>query len=71
MNVLGHEKSELYYKGYFGTVEYSEEDACFHGKVENINDTVLYEGNTTDELKTDFENAVNDYINIKKRYNIK
>ena len=77
MNILCCEKSELYYKGYFGTVEYSEEDNCYYGKIENVNDTVLYEGNTVEELKLDFENAVNDYINIKntilnkKRFDIK
>ena len=33
------------YKGYLGSVEFSEEDALFYGKVLGIRALVSYEGN--------------------------
>ncbi|MCP5104728.1 MAG: type II toxin-antitoxin system HicB family antitoxin, partial [bacterium] len=44
------------------SVEYSAEDEIFHGKIEFITDTVLYEGRSVDEVKTNFQEAVEDYI---------
>ena len=52
----------LAYKGYNGSVEYSSEDEIFHGKIEFITDTVLYEGRSVEELKKNFHEAVDDYI---------
>ena len=53
----------LEYKGYKGTVEYSKEDDCLVGKVIGMhNDLILYEGNTLSELKDDFIEAVESYI---------
>jgi predicted HicB family RNase H-like nuclease len=52
----------LNYKGYTGSVEYSEEDEIFYGKIEFITDTVLYEGSSVAELKKSFQEAVEDYI---------
>lgn len=52
------------YKGYTGSVEYSEEDNCLFGKVQGLGKgtCILYEGNTIDELKTDFKDAVEGYL---------
>ena len=53
----------LHYKGYNGSVEYSEEDKCLHGKILGLrNSLILYEGNSLDELKADFETGVENYI---------
>jgi predicted HicB family RNase H-like nuclease len=52
----------LTYKGYTGSVEYSSEDEVFYGKIEFITDTVLYEGRSVEELKKNFQEAVDDYI---------
>jgi predicted HicB family RNase H-like nuclease len=52
----------LTYKGYIGSVEYSSEDEVFCGKIEFITDTVLYEGSSVEELKKNFQEAVDDYI---------
>lgn len=53
----------LEYKGYKGTVEYSKEDDCLFGKVIGMSkDLILYEGNTIGELKADFQNGVDSYI---------
>ena len=50
------------YRGYVGSVEFSEEDAVFFGKVQGIHSLVSYEGTTLEELESDFHNAVDDYL---------
>lgn len=51
------------YKGYTGSVEYSEEDNCLFGQVLGMSrDCITYEGKDVDELRNDFEGAVDDYI---------
>lgn len=53
----------LKYKGYTGSVEYSEEDNCLFGKVQGLHGTLIsYEGSTIDEIRADFEGAVDDYL---------
>ena len=54
----------LEYKGYTGSIEYSEEDHILFGKVQGIRSLVLYEGVSEDELSEDFHNAVDDYIEL-------
>ncbi|WP_291594551.1 type II toxin-antitoxin system HicB family antitoxin [Bacteroides sp.] len=54
---------QLKYKGYSGSVEYSEEDNCLFGKVLGLRkDCITYEGETISELKSDFEGAIDDYL---------
>lgn len=55
-------KQYLEHKGYWGSVEFSLEDDCLFGRVEYINDLVSYEGSTVSELKSSFEDAVEDYL---------
>lgn len=53
----------LEYKGYSGSVEYSKADNCLVGKVLGMNkDSITYEGNNIDDLKADFEAAIDSYI---------
>jgi predicted HicB family RNase H-like nuclease len=53
----------LKYKGYSGTVEYSEEDNCLYGKVIGMNKNIIsYEGKTIEELKADFEAGIDLYL---------
>lgn len=54
------------YKGYIGSIEYSHEDKCFFGKLEMIDDLVTFEANRADELETNFQNAVDEYIKTCK-----
>lgn len=57
----------LKYKGYTGSVDYSEEDNCLYGKVLGMNnDTITYEGQNVNELRQDFEGAIDDYIAMCK-----
>lgn len=52
----------LQYKGYVGTVEFSQEDKLFYGKVSGIKALLSYEGATADELLTDFKGVIDDYL---------
>ncbi|MBQ1606495.1 MAG: type II toxin-antitoxin system HicB family antitoxin [Bacteroidales bacterium] len=55
----------LNYKGYIGSVNYSVEDDCLYGKVMGLtkNITIIYEGESIKDLRTDFENAIDNYLN--------
>ncbi len=50
------------YKGYVGSVEFSEEDGLFFGKVMGLRALLSYEGNTAAELVADFHAAIDDYL---------
>lgn len=50
------------YKGYLGSVEFSETDGVFFGKVLGIRALLSYEGTTAKELVEDFHGAVDDYL---------
>jgi predicted HicB family RNase H-like nuclease len=50
------------YKGYIGSIEYSSEDKCFFGKLEMIDDLVTFEAENANELETNFQNAVDEYL---------
>ena len=52
----------LKYKGYFGSVEFSEEDNLLFGEILGINGLVNYEGKTMQELTDSFHEAVEDYL---------
>lgn len=54
------------YKGYIGSVHYSDEDEVFHGKIEAISDLIMYEGSSVKELKKAFHEAVDDYLETCK-----
>lgn len=56
--------SILQYKGYFGSVEYSDEDEVLHGRLEFIRDLVTYEGTDAKGLKAAFREAVDDYLQL-------
>lgn len=52
----------LAYKGYYGSMEYSEEDSCLFGKVAGIKSLISYEGASGEELKREFEAAIDEYL---------
>lgn len=62
-------KDSMVYKDYYGTVHYSADDELFYGKLEGINDSITFEGTTVQELKSAFEEAVDDYLEICKELN--
>ncbi|MDE6296848.1 MAG: type II toxin-antitoxin system HicB family antitoxin [Muribaculaceae bacterium] len=52
----------LKYKDFIGSVEFSEEDGVFFGKIEGINALVNFEGESVKELVEAFHEAVDDYL---------
>ena len=59
-------KDMMTYKGYYGSVHYSDEDRVFHGKLESIRGLVSYEGTDIEGLRRAFEEAVEDYLQLCK-----
>jgi len=58
---------DLNYKGYTGSIEYSESDRCFYGKILGMaKDAITYEGDTIEALKIDFEEAIDHYLGISE-----
>ena len=57
------------YKGYLGSVSYSEKDQVFFGKIEGINGLVNFEGESVKELTEAFHEAVDDYLAEVKSIN--
>ena len=55
-------KNIMEYKGYIGSVEFSESDGVFFGKVQGIRSLISYEGLNGPELVSDFHTAVDDYL---------
>ena len=50
------------YKGYTGSVEFSESDGLFFGKVQGIRSLISYEGENAKDLVKDFHDSVDDYL---------
>lgn len=56
--------SVMEYRGYIGSVEFSQNDGVFFGKVQGIRSLISYEGTTAQELLDDFHGAVDDYLSL-------
>lgn len=56
----------LTYKNYIGTVNFSEDDGVFFGKVVGITDSISFEGDSVESLTKDFHSAVDEYLNFCK-----
>ena len=52
----------LSYKGYIGSVAFSEKDGVFFGKIEGINGMVNFDGESVKELTEAFHEAVDVYL---------
>ena len=57
------------YQGYAARIEYSDEDQCLVGHVAGINDVVGFHGDSVAELRTAFEDAVEDYLTTCEKLN--
>ena len=55
-------RNTMEYKGYVGSVEFSEEDGLFFGKVQGIRSLISYEGTNATGLIGDFHGAVDEYL---------
>ncbi|RPJ60668.1 MAG: type II toxin-antitoxin system HicB family antitoxin [Acidobacteria bacterium] len=61
-------KDTLHYKDFIGSVHFSEEDAVFYGKIEGINDLVSFEGQTVEQIRQSFREAVDDYVDLCEQH---
>ena len=57
------------YKGYSARVEFDDEDMIFHGEVTGIRDVVTFQGKSVDDLQTEFQNSVDDYLEFCAKRN--
>lgn len=57
------------YKGYAARIEYSDEDECFIGHIAAIRDIVGFHGESVQELRLAFEEAVDDYLETCEKLN--
>jgi len=57
-------KDIMMYKEFIGSVHYSTDDEVFFGKIEGINDSIGFEGNSVAELKSAFAESVEDYLEL-------
>jgi len=60
----------LKYKNYIASVQFSEEDEAFIGRVEGIDSVVSFEGQTVYDLRQAFEEAIESYLDFCKRKGI-
>ncbi len=50
------------YQGYAARIEYSDEDACFVGRVAGIRDMISFHGESVDEIRHAFIEAMDFYL---------
>lgn len=50
------------HKGYAARIEYSDEDDCFVNHIAGIQDVVGFHGDSVEELRAAFHEAVEDYL---------
>ncbi len=61
----------LNYKGYKGPISFSDEDNCYFGEVLGLQHaTILFEGDTVEELKDDFEAGIDHYLDYCKECDV-
>ena len=54
------------YKGYHAKVEYSPEDDTFVGQVFGVADTLVFDGQSIEELQAVFHASIDDYLELCK-----
>jgi predicted HicB family RNase H-like nuclease len=57
----------LKYKNFIATVAYSSEDDVFFGRIAGLDSVVSFEGQSVDELKSAFAEAVESYLDFRRR----
>jgi predicted HicB family RNase H-like nuclease len=52
----------MQYKGYEAKIEYDEDDRLFFGHVINIQDVIVFDGLSVDELEQSFHQVIEEYL---------
>ena len=55
-------KKPMTYKGYTAKIEYSDEDECLVGRISDIQHIITFQGDTVNEIRQAFEEAVDFYL---------
>jgi predicted HicB family RNase H-like nuclease len=55
------------YQGYIGKVEFDDEAGIFHGEVIGTRDVITFQGQSVAELKTAFQESIDDYLAFCKQ----
>ena len=55
-------KNVMTYKGYTARIEFDERDNVFTGKIIGIADSITFHGETVEELRADFQAAIEHYL---------
>ena len=59
--------SRMSYRGYTARIEYDDEDGVFFGRMAGVRDGVNFHGDTVDDLRKAFHEAVDGYIEVCAR----
>jgi predicted HicB family RNase H-like nuclease len=54
--------NSLTYKGFYGSINFDQEEKIFFGQIEFIKDLVNYEARDAENLINSFQEAVDDYL---------
>ncbi len=57
-------KNIMRYKGYIARIEYEEADGVFTGEVIGLSEKISFHGASVDELRGDFEFAIDHYLSV-------
>jgi predicted HicB family RNase H-like nuclease len=57
-------KNTMSYRGYYGSVEFSDKDRVFFGWIIGINDRITFDGKSVNDLRNDFQEAVDEYLKV-------
>lgn len=52
------------YKGYVGSMKFSDADGVSFGKVQGVRSLISYEGETREALEVDFRKAIDAYLEL-------
>ncbi len=54
--------NQMEYKGYTAAVQYDDADDCFVGRVIGITDRIVFDGESTNELRLNFHEVLDTYL---------
>ena len=61
--------NSITYKGFYGSINFDQEEKIFFGQIEFIKDLVNYEARDAENLVNSFQEAVDDYLTSCKEAN--
>lgn len=62
------DSSILCYKGFYGSIKYSDEDKMYYGELLYINDLVNYSSKELSNIQSEFMKAVDDYLVFRRKW---